>query len=296
MAGVLGVAVLLVCWIGGVILAASGRHHAARVFAGEGTPRRAVLEAQMVGTALNRVLPAGAGLVATHMRLLRRRGYDRQSVVAALAGYAAGGALAYALLFVVVLAAAVSGAVQLPSHARLPSVSWPLVLTAGLLLALVLAGLRRRGVRSLTGARMISAHAVRAVFSEPAAVGRLTLIQAASQLLMGVGLFAALLATGTKVSLLALLVVYLVSSSLAAAVPAPGGTGPVEVGLLAGLALLGVPMAAGGPAVALFRAVTHWLPVPIGIAVAVVALRRHRRVVQTLPPSFAVRRTAAGMA
>jgi uncharacterized membrane protein YbhN (UPF0104 family) len=264
------------------MLAASGRHRAAQAFTTDRPPRREVLEAQLTGTALNRLVPAGAGVLATQTRLLQRRGQDRTCIAAAIGAYAAGGALAHGLLVAGVGIAVLSGAVALPAHPHLPTVGAP-VLVVVLLAGLVFAALfRARARRVLKATRDTVSAATRAVGTRPGTIARLTGLQIASQLLMVLGLFAALSATGTSVSLMALLVMYVASNSVTSALPTPGGLGPVEAGLVGGLMLLAVPLAAAATAVALFRAVTYWLPVPLGIAVAVTSGRRERRLVHPL--------------
>ncbi|MGW2308405.1 lysylphosphatidylglycerol synthase domain-containing protein, partial [Actinomadura luteofluorescens] len=49
------------------------------------------------------------------------------------------------------------------------------------------------------------------------------------------------------------------------AVPTPGGVGSTEAALVAALAALGVAAGPALHAVLLFRAVTFWAPVPLGI-------------------------------
>jgi uncharacterized membrane protein YbhN (UPF0104 family) len=91
----------------------------------------------------------------------------------------------------------------------------------------------------------------------------------AAQLLI---LDGAVRAVGGDVSLGALLVTLLGSSAARAAVPSPGGVGPVVAALVAGLAALGVPMAAAAVAVGVYRTAGLWLPVLAGV----IALRRLR--------------------
>jgi glycosyltransferase 2 family protein len=73
-------------------------------------------------------------------------------------------------------------------------------------------------------------------------------------------------AFGGSLSLVAVAVVYLTGSAIGSAVPTPGGIGAVEAALAAGLTAAGMHGAAAFSAVLLFRAVTFWLPVPVGWA------------------------------
>ena len=47
-------------------------------------------------------------------------------------------------------------------------------------------------------------------------------------------------------------------------VPSPGGIGPVEAALTAGLQVAGIPLSIGLPTAILYRLVTFWVPIPAG--------------------------------
>lgn len=269
---------LLSFWAAGVLLATAGRRYAARRFADVDLPFREVLGAQLAGTALNRLVPAGGGLVAAHLTLLRHREADGPRQGAALGGYAAGGALAHLVLTMIALALLVTGLVVVPtSAAALPSLPWAwLGLVVGALALLAAVMLRRRaGLGTRVSASIRVAWGL--IRSRPGAVLRLAAVQAGTALLAAAGLWAALWATGTALAPLTVLAVYLLTSMLAAAVPVPGGTGPLEAGLVGGLGLVGVTLVPAAAAVVLFRLVTHWLPVPLGLAVGTLALRKRSR-------------------
>lgn len=89
-----------------------------------------------------------------------------------------------------------------------------------------------------------------------------------------VALDASLRAFGTSVALPVLVVVYFASSAVAAAAPTPGGVGAVEAALIAGLTSTGVALTPALTAVLAFRAVTFWLPAPIGWGAFVLLQRR----------------------
>ncbi len=71
-------------------------------------------------------------------------------------------------------------------------------------------------------------------------------------------------AFGGSLPIVAVAVVYLTGSAIGSAVPTPGGIGAVEAALSAGLTAAGLHGTVAFSAVLLFRAVTFWLPVPIG--------------------------------
>lgn len=80
-----------------------------------------------------------------------------------------------------------------------------------------------------------------------------------------IGAFAATLAAfGYYMNPLALALTYLVSSTLGSAIPTPGGIGPVEAALTAGLQVAGIPTAVALSTAVLFRLVTFYGRIPIG--------------------------------
>ena len=229
--------------------------------------RRAV-PAVLAATAANAVTPAGLGGSALMARLHARTGLSGDEAVAAVTLRALASGVAGIL--VATLAAATLGLAG-------PSVpggsTGPLVL-ATLLLGAVAFGLacpHRRG-RVAVHLRKTGA-AVAGVLTRPWRTAALVLGAVgvvASQLLI---LDGAVRAVGGDVGLGALLVTLLGSSAARAAVPSPGGVGPVEAALVAGLSALGLPMGAAAIAVGVYRAAGLWLPVLAGV----VALRGLRR-------------------
>lgn len=92
-----------------------------------------------------------------------------------------------------------------------------------------------------------------------------------------VALDASLRAFSATLALPALIVVYLVGSTVGSAAPTPGGLGAVEAALVAGLTATGVPVTSALTGVLAFRAATFWLPAPLGW-VAFAALQRAERI------------------
>lgn len=97
---------------------------------------------------------------------------------------------------------------------------------------------------------------------------RQLLIAIGGNLLMNVGYIgafgAALLAFGYSLDPITLALTYLVSSTLGSVIPTPGGIGPVEMALTAGLQVAGVPAAVALSAAVLFRLVTFYGRIPFG--------------------------------
>lgn len=80
-----------------------------------------------------------------------------------------------------------------------------------------------------------------------------------------VGAFwAALTALGGSLDFLSVALTYLASNSLGSVIPSPGGIGPVEAALTAGLQVAGIPLSIGLPTAVLYRLVTFYGRIPFG--------------------------------
>ncbi|MBD8062095.1 lysylphosphatidylglycerol synthase transmembrane domain-containing protein [Oceanitalea stevensii] len=83
----------------------------------------------------------------------------------------------------------------------------------------------------------------------------------------------ALAAFGYTLPLTTLSITYLTSNTVGAAVPSPGGIGPVEAALTGGLTVAGIPAGVAFSVALVFRLLTFWIRVPLGWA----ALRHLQR-------------------
>jgi uncharacterized membrane protein YbhN (UPF0104 family) len=72
-------------------------------------------------------------------------------------------------------------------------------------------------------------------------------------------------AVGGHVALQELLVALVGSSAARSAIPSPGGVGPIEAALMAGLTALGMHWEAAMTAVVVYRTAGHWMPVAGGM-------------------------------
>ncbi len=86
---------------------------------------------------------------------------------------------------------------------------------------------------------------------------------------------ACVLAVGGSLSLLHLTAIYLTAAAAGSIIPTPGGFGPVEAALVAGLVAGGMVLPAATAATLLSRAVAVWIPALPGAA-AIVVLRRRQ--------------------
>jgi glycosyltransferase 2 family protein len=218
--------------------------------------------AQLAGSFVTLVTPAAVGGAALNIRYLQRRRIPAP-VAAASVGLSQVVAFTLHLLLLVVFAA-ITGS---QDHSLQPP-TWVYFVIAALII-IVLVVLAIPAGRRLLRARI-------SPVLDQVVPRLLAVVQQPRKLAEGIG--GALLLTGAyilcldvciralggSVALASTAVVYLTGSALGSLVPTPGGLGAVEAALSAGLTAAGLPGATAVSAVLLFRALTFWLPVPVG--------------------------------
>ena len=228
----------------------------------------------MAAAFTNRVVPAGVGAMTTNVRYMERAGLTRSRAVAAVGLDSVAGFVVHAVALIAVSGLARTRNVRF--SVRSPDVpdNWELLAFIAIVLAgagLVLEIRRLRGRWRPAARRALDQ--LLALFRDPRRGARLLAASAGVTSAYGLALWAAAHAAGGGPSLLAVLVVYLGGSALAAAAPTPGGLGAIEAGLIAGLTAAGQPAPEAVTGVLVFRLITFWLPVLPG-AVSFWALRR----------------------
>jgi uncharacterized protein (TIRG00374 family) len=249
---------------------------------------------QLAGNALSRALPGGAATGgATMYQMLRRAGFNGATTSTALTAV---GLLSTATLFVLPVLA-------------LPAMIFGLAVSSELLQGALLGG--ALGIFVLTGASILlvsdrvvrgagraldwfvhrvlrrsvptpplaerlveSRDFVRTALAEswkravPAALG--------NQLFDFLALYVSLLAVGSRVDPVLVLLAFVAGSALAMIPITPGGLGFVEAGLTGVLTLAGVTAEHAVLATLLYRLFSYWLPLPAGLVASFLFRRRHR--------------------
>ncbi|MDQ1584709.1 MAG: hypothetical protein QOH80_74 [Actinomycetota bacterium] len=264
-------------------------------------PVRQLFAVQVAASVANQVVPAGVGGMAVNVRYLQRAGMTRSAAVAAvglssvatfvthLALVAALWAVAPASLRRGSLSSLVGpggpgGVVQqvLPGSSVLAegAVAVALVVTV----AAVLAGASRRRLawhRLRTAPARGWGHIRRElrdtgqVLRQPGRAALLWVGSAASPALHALILVAVYKSLAGSAAGLVVALAYLVVSSVAALVPAPGALGAFDVALVAVLVAVGTPTTTALAAVLGYRLITVWLPlVPSALVFAALLRRR----------------------
>jgi uncharacterized membrane protein YbhN (UPF0104 family) len=218
--------------------------------------------AQLAGSFVTLVTPAAVGGAALNIRYLQRR---RIPAAVAAASVGLSQVVAFTLhLLLLVIFAAITGS---QDHSLQPPTWVYFVIAALVIIVLVVVAIPAG--RRLLRARLAPVLGqvlprLLAVVQQPRklaeGIGGALLLTAAYILCLD----ASIRALGGSVALASTAVVYLTGSALGSAVPTPGGLGAVEAALSAGLTAAGLPGATAVSAVLLFRALTFWLPVPVG--------------------------------
>ena len=250
--------------------------------------------AQLTGNALSRALPGGAATGgATMYQMLNRAGFDGATTSTALTAV---GLLSTATLFVLpilalpaivfglainseLLQGAILGGVLgifLLTGASILLVSDRVVRGAGHVLDWFVQHLLRRPapVPSMAQRLVVSRDFVRSALAEswkqavPAALG--------NQLFDFLALYVSLLAVGSRVDPVLVLLAYVAGSALAMIPITPGGLGFVEAGLAGVLTLAGASPDEAVLATLLYRLFSYWLPLPLGLGASIWFSRRHR--------------------
>ena len=225
-------------------------------------PLLPTLLSQLASSFANRVSPANIGGMALNVRFLQKSGMEAGPSVAAVGLNSLAGGIVHVGLLVVFFAwagSSLAGAFHLPSASKVLLGLAVLAAIVGLLVATRWG--RRRVLTPVVGAVRSGARSLRQVARSPWKVALLVGGSAGVTLAYIGALAVAVHTFGGTASLAEIGAVYLAGSVIAAAAPTPGGLGPLEAALIAGLTGIGVAGGVAVSAVLTYRLATYWLPV-----------------------------------
>ncbi|MEV0385948.1 lysylphosphatidylglycerol synthase transmembrane domain-containing protein [Nonomuraea sp. NPDC050643] len=244
-----------------------------RGFVPEPLPLWRTVLVQFASSFVKLVAPAAVGGVAINTRYLQKRGIPPASAVASV-----GASQLIMLVFhiaLLLLFAYITGSTTATSFT--PSRGLVVVLLAVAVLVVALLGVPP--LRRLLTSRLHKLFSnvlprLLDVLQSPrkmveASVGTLMIT-----IMFVLCLHACVAAFGGSLSFTAVAVVFLTANAIGSAAPTPGGLGAVELALVGGLVLAGVPKELATSAVLLYRLLTFWLPVLPGWA-SFTYLQRH---------------------
>jgi len=225
-----------------------------------------VLLAQVAAAYHAVYIPAGVGPAYVNQSLLVRRQVARPLAVATVALVQVWAFIVTVIsLIVLALVSGKEGALdKIPGGTALAAVG---ILAAVVLLALTFPRIRKWAASKVVPMLKQTWPRLVEVLSQPwrfllGTIGHLVLTASF------VGAFyASLRAFGQQPALVDIAIIFLMGNAAGAVVPTPGGLGAIEITLATTLAgTAGVPIVVASSAVVLFRAITYWARIPLGLA------------------------------
>lgn len=241
-------------------------------------PLRTTAFAQLAAAAANRITPGSIGGAGVNARFLARSGMPAGAALSSVAALTMMTSLTTAALVALAttvgpfvgLAGAGSAFATLTSHtAGGGNKRFAMLLAfAVVLLAVVIKRGARRTLRGVVdGARQALIH-LRDLAMHPQRLATASLATAATTCVMCAGFAVSVSIWGQSAHPLpigGLAAVYLVGVAAGSATPLPPIAGLTEMSLIGSLAMTGYTHTSALIAVAVFRALTYWLPLPFGI-------------------------------
>ena len=211
---------------------------------------------------LNRFTPANAGGMAMRVRYLQLNGLDTAVSASAIALTSAASGVAQVVTILVFLIW--GGSSDRLSDFEIPDIGTIVIIILGVGLVATLILISRWG-RSVIWPWVRSASSkikdsIGELLQRPAKLAQLFGGALLGKLANVVSFWASLLAFGVDISFPKAGAIYIIATTIGAAVPTPGGVGGVEAALTAALISYGVDNATAAAVVLFFRTLTFWLP------------------------------------
>ena len=218
--------------------------------------------AQVAASIITIVAPAGVGPAALNLRYLRKKRVPTAMAVTTVTLMQLSQALiTITLLLLVVVVSGASLSVSIP-YGTILAVVGVVVAVVGATLAVP----RARAWSKVEPTWQQVYPRLLWIIGQPR---RLALV-VCGNLLMNIGyvgaFWSALTAMGGFLEFSNVALTYLTSNALGSVIPSPGGIGPVETALTAGLQVAGVPVSVGLPTAIIYRLVTFYGRIPFGWA------------------------------
>ncbi|MGW7605799.1 lysylphosphatidylglycerol synthase transmembrane domain-containing protein [Streptomyces sp. NPDC054766] len=238
-------------------------------------PPGLLLASQFAAGAANLLLPANIGAHAVTLRFLQRQGIPLARATASLALYSLVKPVARMPVLIAFL-------VAFEDTRRLGGIApdrWTLLLaaggvTVGLATAVLLLAVVRPLRRPVVGFLRTALTDVRLLHTRPSRVLALWGGSAAAPVLQGSVIASVGFSLGLPLSWAQVVFALLIASTAVAAVPAPGGIGPVDAALVFTMVALGAPMGLSTATVICYRVLTVWIPLLPGTLVLSVLVHR----------------------
>jgi undecaprenyl-diphosphatase len=225
-------------------------------------------ESRLASSVANRLTGARRGGLALGVRFLQRQGVTADDALQSVGLVTVTGLVVHLLLLIVASRIGIDdSSVQLvsdPAESVLPFAA--LVLTVVTLVAAWLVpGWRSQVTETFVPAIQRAGRGLREVVDRPRRIAQLLVGSVLVTAAYTSALVFSAWSVGVEGDFLELALTFLIVTVIAAPAPTPGGLVVVELLLVAGLALFGVPLGLAIPTVFLYRLLTFWLPVAPGL-------------------------------
>ena len=228
---------------------------------------------QFAATLMNRLLPAGVGGLGANYAYLRHRRHNLAQAASVVAMNNLLGLIGHILIILVVLALTSDYSRNLAISSG-HSATTPIRLIIGLSIVGVLAAIifgRKRLKRTFMNVlKQIVAYRQRPWRLSVALLSSMSLT-----LCSVLTLYSCINALGVHLPVLVVILIFTFGLGAGTATPTPGGLGGFEAGLVAGFVAYHVDSSSALAIALLFRFITYWLTLLLGIFAFVISQRRH---------------------
>ncbi|MGB9879612.1 MAG: lysylphosphatidylglycerol synthase transmembrane domain-containing protein, partial [Anaerolineae bacterium] len=213
---------------------------------------------QLASTFLGRITPKGIGGIGLIEYYLERTGVERPVAVTAIATAVMASSVVH--IPALVVASALMGTTNVV-RVHLPKAWLVFAAVVVIIIALdVVLFLYSDGARRKLTPLFAAGRTALGLLRDPVRAAKLFGGAAGVIAMKTLTLAMCLRACGASVPLLVVMTIYLGGTALSSASPTPGGLGPLELALVAGLSAVGVQLGIALAGVLIFRLFTFWLP------------------------------------
>ncbi|PJM72773.1 TIGR00374 family protein [Bifidobacterium primatium] len=208
-------------------------------------------------------MPAGVGPAFVMLQYLRKSGYRNSAATAITSAIIVIQAIAITSLLLVigVFTGRNSLSGMIPTNTLVTVIG---LAAAVVSLVMIIPFTRRLVLDKVMPVVLSYARQLVDLLSQPRRLAIATLGWLFQTSMLGMSFWASLMAFGQYTNPLETVFIYVLTNTLASAVPTPGGLGAIEAALTLGFTSVGIPSAVALSSTMLFRLLTYWLRIPIG--------------------------------
>jgi uncharacterized membrane protein YbhN (UPF0104 family) len=233
---------------------------------------REVLLVQLAATAVNRLLPAGIGALGANYAYLHHRKHNGTQAATVVAVNNLLGIMGHVLIVLLVLLFSSDYSRHLAANSehkiKMTALITGLILVGILIVALFTGKHLKRTVSTIASQMAVYSH-------RPWRPGGALLSSMGLTLCNVLCLYACMMALGVHLPFIVIVLIFTFGLSTGTVTPTPGGLGGFEAGLVAGFVAYHVGSAPALAIALLFRLISYWMVLVLGVFAFIVAQRKH---------------------